>query len=317
MLELLNLHPDRVFSRREAVDFGYRDQELTAGVRDGVLVRIRQGAYTSSEIWSKAFPEQRHQMRAHAVMRAHTVPLALSHTSAAVEHKLRLYRPELGQVHVTCLGRPLARATRDLIYHEGPVLDRDLREVNGFLAIEPVRAGLEAAMLADIPSGLVVLDSVIDLGHGDLDAVHRAFERVRGWPRTRKLNVTVRLVRTGSNSAGESLFRYLGWQEHLPAPVLQFEVRDEMGVVIAHTDFAWPEYGVLGEFDGKSKYGRLLKPGETPEQAVIREKIREDRIRELTQWLMIRFIWDDLRQPRRTAERLLRQLERGLALVSR
>ena len=55
-----------------------------------------------------------------------------------------------------------------------------------------------------------------------------------------------------------------------------------MGIVVGVADMAWPEHGVLGEFDGKVKYGRLLLPGESPGDAVFREKRREDEMRRLT-----------------------------------
>lgn len=314
MRELTMLHDDAVFSRREAIAHGYSDQNLTDGVRAGVLIRIRQGAYTFRDIWDGASPIRRHQMAAHAVIRAHTTPLALSHTSAAVEHGLRLHQADLTKVHVTCLDARLGRTTRDIVYHHTPVGDGDLTEVNGLMVVEPVRAAVETAMLADVASGLVVLDSVIALERGNLDDIHRAYKAMAGWPKARHLQITVRLVRPGGNSVGESLMRHLFWTQHVPAPTLQFEVRDQDGTLVGCTDFAWPEFGLMGEFDGKIKYGRLLNPGEQPVDAVFREKKREDRIRELTGWLMIRFVWSDLYEPRRTAERIFAQLERARQL---
>ena len=99
------------------------------------------------------------------------------------------------------------------------------------------------------------------------------------------------------------------WTQHLPEPQLQFKVYDELGNLIGITDFAWPEFGLLGEFDGKIKYGRLLKKGETASDAVVREKEREDRIREITRWLMIRYVWRDLYRPEATAARTRRLME--------
>jgi hypothetical protein len=104
------------------------------------------------------------------------------------------------------------------------------------------------------------------------------------------------------------------WTQHLPEPELQFEVRDQWGNLLGVTDFAWPEYGVLGEFDGMIKYGRLRKKGETAGQAVEREKKREDRLREETGWFMVRLIWKELFEPTVTAAKIRRQLERGRAL---
>lgn len=77
------------------------------------------------------------------------------------------------------------------------------------------------------------------------------------------------------------------------------------------TDFAWPEHRLLGEFDGKVKYGRLLLPGEEPGDAVFREKEREDLLRLLTGWSMIRFTWVDLHHAERTAAAVRRQLWRA------
>ncbi len=82
--------------------------------------------------------------------------------------------------------------------------------------------------------------------------------------------------------------------QHLPEPELQFHVYDELGNLVGITDFAWPRYRLLGEFDGKIKYGRLLKPGQSPGEVVTDEKNREDRLREVTGWSMIRFTWSDL-----------------------
>ena len=40
----------------------------------------------------------------------------------------------------------------------------------------------------------------------------------------------------------------------LPAPELQHDLCDR-GRFVARLDFWWPEHGVVGEFDGRSKYG--------------------------------------------------------------
>jgi hypothetical protein len=45
-------------------------------------------------------------------------------------------------------------------------------------------------------------------------------------------------------------------------------------------DFLWRDQRLVGEFDGKVKYGRLLKPGQSVSDVVYDEKVREDRIRD-------------------------------------
>jgi hypothetical protein len=94
----------------------------------------------------------------------------------------------------------------------------------------------------------------------------------------------------------------------MPEP--QFEVVDGDGRTVARTDFGWEDQRTVGEFDGKIKYGRLVRPGEKPEDAVFREKIREDRIRDLG-WEVVRWTWADLDQPELLANRLQRAFARG------
>ena len=122
----------------------------------------------------------------------------------------------------------------------------------------------------------------------------------------------LRLLDGGSQSVGESLESYLFWRMHLPRPELQYRVYDRHGELIGITDFAWPEHGVYGEFDGKVKYGRLLKPGQDPGDVVFAEKRREDLIRGATGGIMVRHTWADL-HPASAPSLRLRELLRGSA----
>ena len=68
----------------------------------------------------------------------------------------------------------------------------------------------------------------------------------------------------------------------IPMPIPQLEVFDGLGGFVARSDFGWEEERTLGEFDGRQKYGRLLlRPGQSPEDALFKEKRREDRLRDL------------------------------------
>ena len=79
-----------------------------------------------------------------------------------------------------------------------------------------------------------------------------------------------------SESVGESFSRVRCHELGLPVPDPQFDVFDDLDLFVARTDFGWPELRTLGEFDGMSKYLRLRRKDETIEEAVIREKLRED-----------------------------------------
>jgi hypothetical protein len=74
------------------------------------------------------------------------------------------------------------------------------------------------------------------------------------------------------------------------------------------------EFRTLGEFDGKIKYGRLLKPGEQPGDVVWREKLREDALRRLG-WEVVRWTWAELMNPALLDRRRRAAFELGLRYV--
>lgn len=95
----------------------------------------------------------------------------------------------------------------------------------------------------------------------------------------------------------------------LAAPDLQMEVRDDAGVIIGRCDFAWQDGRLLGEFDGRVKYGRLLRPGQDAGDVVFKQKQREDALRD-TGARVIRWVWGDLEHSARTAGRIQQALDR-------
>ncbi len=92
---------------------------------------------------------------------------------------------------------------------------------------------------------------------------------------------------------------------------MQHEVRDETGALVAITDFAWHQQRTFGEFDGREKYDRFLRPGEDAGDAVFREKRREDRVRELTGYRFVGWVWADLARPEQLAARVRAVLDRA------
>ena len=169
------------------------------------------------------------------------------------------------------------------------------------------RAVIEHGTLHSMESTLVSADAALHLGRCSGQELVDQFARMERWPGTQHLQLVVRLADGRSESPGETRSRFLCWRHGLPAPELQFEVYDEEGQLIGISDFAWPEHRLLGEFDGRMKYGRGLVPGQDPSDAVFSEKRREDRLREITQWAMIRLVWGDLELGSYTANRI-RQL---------
>jgi hypothetical protein len=112
-------------------------------------------------------------------------------------------------------------------------------------------------------------------------------ERMRGWPGVASARRTVDFLDVRSESAGESVSRVRIHEGALPPPIPQLVIVDDHGRFVARVDFGWPELKTIGEFDGKAKYGELLKPGQTSREAMIAEKRREDQLRDLG-WQVVR-----------------------------
>lgn len=300
-----------VFLRPEVLDLGYDDKTIRTAIRGRDWVRVRNGAYCFHDTWVAADAVQRHWTRARAVMRVMGGRVVLSHVSSLVAQGVPVWGADLSTVHVSRIDGGASRREGDVRHHKGCLTDGDLIERGGVLMTSPTRAVLEAGTVLSVESGLVSADAALHRGLVTPDDLARGYEAMSQWPGAQSLQLVLRLADGRSASPGESRSRYLFWSQGLPAPELQFDVYDEDGVLIGTCDFAWPAHGLVGEFDGKVKYGRLLLPGQDPGDAVFAEKRREDRIREATQWPMIRFVWDDLGQPAATARRLARYLGRA------
>ena len=113
------------------------------------------------------------------------------------------------------------------------------------------------------------------------------------WPGVKRARRVVAFLDGRSESAGESASRVRLVQQGLPCPDLQREICDADGRLVGRVDFCWDEERTVGEFDGKQKYGRLLQPGQTIEEVVYAEKVREDALRDLG-WQVVRWLWRDL-----------------------
>ena len=132
-------------------------------------------------------------------------------------------------------------------------------------------------------------------------------------PGTRRAARVVDFADGGGRSVGESRSRVVLHELGLPPSALQFQVTGADGTFLARTDFAWEEERVIGEFDGRIKYGRLLRSGQEAGDAVFQEKRREDAIRD-EGWGVVRWTWSDLAVGGTMGRRVQRALERGTRL---
>lgn len=299
------------FTRAEALDAGSKDQDLIGAIRSRALVRFRRGYYTYADLWDSLDEVGQHVVRARAVQHSLGPAVVLSHVSGAVVHGIAVWGPDLSRVHVTRLDRGAGRVEGDVIHHVGIAGTDVTEDVHGLLSFAADRCVVEAASVATSEQALVLFDSFLHRGLGEHHDLRRRFESMRPWPRTRHLHIPIRMADGRADGPGESRGRWLFRACGLPAPTLQYTVFRPDGTVAGISDWAWRDCGLLGEFDGRVKYGRLLKPGESPGDAVFREKRREDELREITGWPMLRLVWSDYDHSVATSDRLRRLIYRA------
>ena len=173
------------------------------------------------------------------------------------------------------------------------------------------RTALDLTTIADVEHRLPVFDFLLHEGRTSKSLLRRGSQAMNQWKDTLHTDLVIRLANPRCESVGESRSSYLFWRGGVPAPETGYEIYDASGRLIARVDFAWPEHGVFLEFDGKEKYLKYRRPGESIIDAVRREKRREERICRLTGWRCIRITWADLCQPGQIVAHILSVLAGG------
>jgi hypothetical protein len=293
-----------IFLRREAIALGYGDRALTRSLKAGQIHRLRHGAYLFSDLWQPADEQDRHLLRARAVLRTARTQVALSHTTALIVLGAPLWDLPLEDVHITRLDGRAGRREAGIAQHRGRVLPGDVTQIDGLPVTSPVRTVLDMTRIANVEHCLVPTNWLLHTKSLTKSELRARAADMNLSPGTLATDLAIRLADGRLESAGESRCNYLFWRGGLPRPVPQFMVCDEWGEVVARVDFAWPDYGVFLEFDGKAKYEKLRHEGESVLDVVLREKKREEMVCRLTGWRCVRIVWANLHRPEETIAHL-------------
>ena len=285
---------------------GYSHNELARSARHGELVRLRRGSYLHPDEVSED-ATLRHRQLVAATLRL-VGSGTLSHLSAAVVHDLPVWGDPLRRVHLT---RTSGTGRREgyLHLHVAPLRLDEVVRVDDLAVTDLARTVVDLGRSLPLPQAVAAGDAALRKGLAPV-ALATALDDARGRPGVSAARRAVGWMDPRSESAGESASRVVLHEARLAPFELQYEVFDPRGRLIGRSDFAWPERRTLGEFDGRVKYGRLLRPGQTAEDAVWAEKKREDALRDLG-WQVVRWTWADLRRPDLLAERLHRAFRRS------
>lgn len=267
-------------------------------------VRIHRGAYLPAKVWHSLDRTEQYRHQVIAATGASRTHPTLSHRSAAVVWGIPLIGPLPKLVDVLASDSAGSRTEGSFRRHGTRFLDSDIEMVGGVPVTSLRRTVIDLALVLPFPAVVAALDWAIRPGTAEspkpsitipelYDAV-AVLEVLRGH---RRVSRAIQFGDGRSGSPGESLSRALIHEFGFPAPVLQQRFDDRHGL-IGFADFWWPQFRLIGEFDGLLKYTRgAFGTTLSISDIVVAEKKREDRLRALgpsvTRWL-----WEDTMAPR-------------------
>jgi hypothetical protein len=285
---------------------GLTDGELRNLCRRRQLAALRPGAYVPAFDTRLGDPVARHALAARAAIPKVAPDAVLSHVSAAALHGLTLWNVPLHRVHVTRPRSTGGRRTRLLHVHAAALEPDEITILDGVPLTSVNRTLVDLARMLPFEPALVTADAALHVylvTPADLEVALARDAGRSGVPAARRV---VAAADARAASPGETRSRLAIARAGLPAPQLQHVIAP----LRTEVDFYWEEFQTVGEFDGKVKYGRALRPGQSPGDVVFAEKRREDALRDLGREV-VRWVWDELCPFDEAAARLWRAFARG------
>ena len=276
--------PDGLFTTQQALRLGITEKQLTRAVRSRAIRRLAHGLYGTGEAPGTA--EERHRELCRGILLLHP-DAVLSGLSAVVAHGLPVWGVPLGRALVQ---RDVPKQTRQSGVVARPRTgDAVMTTPTG--RTEPLAAALvQVALDHGTVAAVVSADAALARALVTMEELSAEVAGRRGHPRSQRARAMLTLVDPASESPGESRLRVVLASFGL-AVESQVVVRDGPHIV-ARADLGIRGTKVLIEFDG------LVKYRDGGAEALIKEKLREDRLRALG-YVVLRFTWSDLESPGR------------------
>lgn len=282
-----------IFTALDAHRDGWSAQKLADKVRSGEIVRIAKSCYVGMAEFRALPPDQRHVLRVEATLPTFSFPVVASHYSALALYDLPTWGADLSRLHFARTAAGGRYSRRGVAVHPsyGPP---ELVVIEGLRAVHPTIAVLGTAMQCGIESGVVAADGALASGLTTVDHLHEWLDRLSGVPKVTRARRVVELAEPLTESPGESRTRLILNTLGLGPVCPQVKIFDDDGLV-GRVDFLLVRERLVVEFDGVTKYG-----AHNAREAIIAEKIREDRLRALG-YGVARLLWGDLEVPGRVA----------------
>jgi hypothetical protein len=309
-----------LFTGWQARALGWTRHQVEWAVQSTRWRAVRRGIYTVAARYDELDAVHQHLVDCRAAVRTHDERHVLSHLSAAISFGLPCPIEGPGRPTLT-IGAPGASTDRqdDLIVQVASLRDRDA------VAWDLGRRTTSARTVADClrhvppPDAVAIADAAVRRGLTDLVRIEEVLRWQEGWPYLDRGREALSLIDPRRETWLESFSFAVLRQFGIPLPMSQVAIYDAKGRFIGRVDAYWPDRATVGEADGRGKYA-IAEPaagsgvdelGEVARRAVIREKEREDRLRD-TGLEVVRWSTPDIvHHPSAVAERVHRALRRG------
>jgi hypothetical protein len=287
-------------------------RSFARGVLHGDQIRVARGAYVEAATHASLSERGRYLLRVKAVAESRRSHPVVSHWSAAAIHNLPILGRWPSSVHLTIGPTSGGRSRGGIVKHSAPLADADVIEVNGMRVTSIERTVVDMAAALPFLGAVMIVDRALLVdrfgriqpltNRASLEACWESMGSFRGFARAKSaIDFGEHLAESPLESVSRVSMRVIG----CPRPILQAPHSDADGA-IGEPDFYWPEFGAVGEADGKSKYlNPALRGGRTTEEVLVDEKNREDRLRALPRGFA-RWGWDVGIDPLRLRPRLQR-----------
>ncbi|MCL2849912.1 MAG: endonuclease domain-containing protein [Micrococcales bacterium] len=272
-------------------------------VRRTQWVRLSRGAYLPVDVVD---PVQQALARVVAVDHRAVGPHWFSHTSAALVWGLPLrHLPQVS--HLRQRTRPSANRDVSVVRHAGPVDTVDQAVVSGLPVTGLSLTAADCLRTLAPLEALVVADGALRAGadRARIDAL-LAGRRGSGAVRCAVARAVAAVADPGAESIPETITRFCLLAAGLPTPQTQVRVATGQGTFWA--DLGYPQWKLLIEYDGRSKY-------DNPD-GFLRERDRQRAV-EAEGWRVVRLTREDLRDRARLVRRVRAELPGGLRVTAR
>ena len=269
---------------------GLSERRLRSLVSSGQLVRIRHGAYATSDVLAEAEtdPGLRHALDVAAVRAARARRGVASHDSAAQLYGLGLLNtPANGTVTMTVppATRAGAYTSPGVITHAAELPDAHVTRLYGVPVTTAARTVIDIARTSTFAEGVVVADSALQERHTSKTELRRMLTRCERWPGIGQARNVVDFADGLAESVLESCARITFRDQGLPPPELQVHIAGRDGRLIARVDFFWRRCHTIAEADGLAKY-------ESGGKAIA--ELKRDRLLREAGYEVVHFTWQEL-----------------------